>query len=98
MWMSYRIICNSLSTMSLRLHNPATGQVTLVTHVREVVFQVLGETADDIARQGRLVVLDGQDVVAPLVPNLGGDGLLAAHGVDAHQGCRKLQGFQEFGN
>src|SRR4051812_16234229 len=26
MWMSYRIICNSLSTMSLRLHNPATGQ------------------------------------------------------------------------
>jgi hypothetical protein len=45
-----------------------------------------------------LVVLDGQDIVAAAVHNTGGDGLLAAQGVQAHQGAVEVQHFQQLGD
>jgi len=53
------------------------------------------EQGFDVAPRGRLVVLDGQKVVGPRVPDGLGDGGVAGDGIDRHDGalqaylCRK---------
>ena len=69
-------------------HRSAVGAV----HVLEAVASPLG-IADEIAHllvQRGLVTLDGQQVIAPLVDDPGGDLALAAHGMCRWRSCRRV--------
>src|SRR5690242_5206322 len=56
--------------------------IGVVVEADEVRFTGLLETVLQIGEQLLLIALDGQEVMAPFGPNLGGDLLLAAHGID----------------
>jgi hypothetical protein len=70
----------------------------VVFQAREVCIKRLGDDAFDVGQQMFLVVLHRQDVVAALIPNLLGDGLLAAHGIDGRQRAAQVEQFQQGGN
>ena len=66
--------------------------------VCEASSALLGEEQIDVLAQRRLVALDGQEVIGASITNGLGDGLLAAHGVDGHQGALEFQHFQQAGD
>ena len=45
-----------------------------------------------------LIAFDGEDVIASLFDDLGGDVLLRSHGVDGDDGVFDLKEFQQFGD
>jgi hypothetical protein len=69
--------------------------IDVVLQAREVAVQRLLKLQLDVFEQVFLVVFDSQRVVAASFQNLGGNGLLAAHGVDGHQGAVQVEQLQE---
>ena len=61
---------------------------------RQLPVQGLGDHGPDVLQQLRLVLLHRQHVVAAAGHDLGGDLLLAAHGVDGHQGPLQVEQLQ----
>src|SRR5262249_51330993 len=70
----------------------------VVLQASEVMVKRPGDRLLDVIRQMLLVVLDRRHVVAALVKDLLGDGLLAAQGVDGHQGAVQIEESEQAGD
>ena len=67
------------------------NRLVLIQFVRRSGFEV----AFDLLMQGRLVILDGQEVVATRIQDGLRDGRAAPHGVDRNQGAFQVQALEQ---
>ena len=65
---------------------------------RLTLIQSLVERPLDVLVEMRLVLLDGQCVLATTADDLGGDVFLTAHGIDGHHGPFEVQELEQLGN
>ena len=93
------IILDGLDNQVLGAAVPALDFfIGLVILPLDTMLQGLRQTFGHVFAKVLLVVLDRQRVVAAAVNDLCGDGFLATHGVDRHQGAVQIQHLEQLGN
>ena len=72
--------------------------IRVVLHADKILLAGIDQGLLNVVQQVFLIVLHRQHVIAAAVDDLLGDGFLATHRVNGHQGAMQVQQFQQLGN